>query len=87
MTKYTNEKKEHALRQMSAPHNKPMAEVAQLTGVPEATPYLARTVNAALSYFFWTHHVTATDAWRMINSSSWPVSSVQSNLGSLPSTP
>ncbi|MDO8035553.1 hypothetical protein O3297_19225 [Janthinobacterium sp. SUN128] len=33
MTKYTNEKKEHALSQMSAPHNKPVAEVALLTGV------------------------------------------------------
>ena len=29
MTKYTNEKKEHALSQMSAPHNKPVAAVAQ----------------------------------------------------------
>ena len=37
MTKYTNEKKEHALSQMSAPHNKPVVAVAQLTGVPEAT--------------------------------------------------
>jgi len=26
MTKYTNEKKEHALSQMGAPHNKPVAE-------------------------------------------------------------
>lgn len=34
MTKYTNEKKEHALSQMSATHNNPVAEVAQLTGVP-----------------------------------------------------
>lgn len=42
MTKYTNEKKEHALSQMSAPHNKPVAAVAQLTGVPEATLYLWR---------------------------------------------
>ena len=25
MTKYTNEKKEHALSQMSAPHNRPVA--------------------------------------------------------------
>ncbi len=42
MTKYTNEKKEHALSQMSAPQNKPVAAVAQLTGVPEATLYLWR---------------------------------------------
>ncbi len=31
MTKYTNEKKEHAPSQMSAPHNKPAADVAPLT--------------------------------------------------------
>ncbi|MDN2713284.1 MULTISPECIES: hypothetical protein [unclassified Janthinobacterium] len=42
MTKYTNEKKEYALSQMSAPHNKPAPEVAQLTGAPEATLYLWR---------------------------------------------
>src|SRR5471032_1135886 len=42
MTKYTKEKKEHALSQMSAPHNKSVAEVAQLTGVPEVTLYLWR---------------------------------------------
>jgi transposase-like protein len=42
MTKHTNEKKEHALSQMSAPHNKPVAAVAQLTGVPEATLHLWR---------------------------------------------
>ena len=42
MTNYTHEKKEHALSQMSMPHNKPVAEVAQLTGVPDATLYLWR---------------------------------------------
>ena len=42
MTKYSNEKKEHALSQMSAPHNKPVAAVAPLTGVPKATLYLWR---------------------------------------------
>jgi transposase len=42
MTKYTNEKKEHALSQMSASHNKPVVESAQLTSVPEATLYLWR---------------------------------------------
>lgn len=42
MTKYTNEKKEYALSQMAAPHNKPIAEVARLTGVAEATLYLWR---------------------------------------------
>ena len=31
MAKYANEKKEHALSQMSTPRNKPAAEVAQLT--------------------------------------------------------
>lgn len=40
MTKYTNEKKEHALSQMSTLHNTLVAEVAQLTCVPEATLYL-----------------------------------------------
>ncbi len=42
MTKYTNEKKEYALSQMGAPNNKPIAEVARLTGVAEATLYLWR---------------------------------------------
>jgi len=42
MTKYTNEKKEYALSQMGAPHNKPIAEVARLTGVAEPTLYLWR---------------------------------------------
>lgn len=37
MTKYTQEKKEHALKLMSAPQSKPVSEV---TGVPEATLYL-----------------------------------------------
>lgn len=32
MKKYTNEKNDHALSQMSAPHNKSVAEMAQLTG-------------------------------------------------------
>jgi transposase-like protein len=42
MTKYTQEKKEYALKLMSAPQNKPVAEVTELTGVPEATLYLWR---------------------------------------------
>lgn len=42
MTKYTNEKKEHALTLMSAPQNKPVPEVSKLTGIPEATLYLWR---------------------------------------------
>ena len=36
MAKYANEKKEHALSQISAPHNKPAAEVAQLTSTLNA---------------------------------------------------
>ena len=36
MTRYTQEKKEHALSLMAAPQNKPVAEVAQVTGIPEA---------------------------------------------------
>nr|WP_194727247.1 transposase [Noviherbaspirillum malthae] len=42
MTHYTKEKKEHALTLMSAPQNKPVPEVSQLTGIPEATLYLWR---------------------------------------------
>lgn len=42
MTRYTNEKKEHALSLMAAPQNKPVADVAQLTGIPEGTLYLWR---------------------------------------------
>lgn len=42
MTRYTQEKKEHALSQMAAPQNKPVAEIAQLTGIPEGTLYLWR---------------------------------------------
>lgn len=42
MTQYTKEKKEHALTLMSAPQNKPVPEVSQLTGIPEATLYLWR---------------------------------------------
>lgn len=42
MTRYTQEKKEHALSLMAAPHNKPVTDVAQLTGVPEGTLYLWR---------------------------------------------
>jgi hypothetical protein len=42
MTKYTQEKKEHALRLMSAPQHDPVAEVAEITGVPQATLYLWR---------------------------------------------
>jgi transposase-like protein len=42
MTQYTKEKKEHALTLMSAPKNKPVPEVSQLTGIPEATLYLWR---------------------------------------------
>lgn len=42
MTQYTKEKKEHALTLMSAPQNKPVSEVAKLTGIPEATLYLWR---------------------------------------------
>lgn len=42
MTRYTQEKKEHALSLMAAPHNKPVADVAQLTGIPEGTLYLWR---------------------------------------------
>jgi transposase-like protein len=42
MTKYTKEKKEHALSLMAAPHNKPVADVTQQTGVPEGTLYLWR---------------------------------------------
>lgn len=37
MTRYTQEKKEHALSLMAAPQNKPVADVAQLTGIPEGT--------------------------------------------------
>lgn len=40
--KYTQEKKEHALALMSAPKNRPVAEVSHQTGVPEATLYLWR---------------------------------------------
>lgn len=42
MTRYTQEKKEHALSLMAAPQNKPVTDVAQLTGVPEGTLYLWR---------------------------------------------
>lgn len=42
MTRYTQEKKEHALSLMAAPQNKPVADVAQLTGIPEGTLYLWR---------------------------------------------
>lgn len=42
MTRYTQEKKEHALSLMAAPQNKPVADVARLTGVPEGTLYLWR---------------------------------------------
>lgn len=42
MTRYTQEKKDHALGLMAAPHNKPVTDVAQLTGVPEGTLYLWR---------------------------------------------
>lgn len=42
MTKYTQEKKEHALTLMSAPHNRTVVEVAQMTGIAEATLYLWR---------------------------------------------
>ena len=42
MTQYTKEKKEHALTLMSAPQNKPVPEVAKLTGIPEAMLYLWR---------------------------------------------
>jgi transposase len=42
MTTYTQEKKEHALSLMAAPHNKPVAEVMKLTGIPKATLFLWR---------------------------------------------
>ena len=42
MMKYTQEKKEHVLKLMSAPQNKSVAEVAEISGVPEATLYLWR---------------------------------------------
>ena len=42
MTRYTQEKKEHALSLMAAPQNKLVADVAQLTGIPEGTLYLWR---------------------------------------------
>jgi transposase len=42
MARYTQEKKEHALSLMAAPQNKPVADVAQLTGIPEGTLYLWR---------------------------------------------
>lgn len=42
MTRYTQEKKEHALSLMAAPQNKPVADVSQLTGIPEGTLYLWR---------------------------------------------
>ena len=42
MTKHTQERKEHALKLMSAPQSKPVSEVARVTGVPEATLYLWR---------------------------------------------
>ncbi|WP_338848116.1 transposase [Massilia sp. W12] len=42
MMKYTQEKKEHVLKLMSAPQNKSVAEVAEICGVPEATLYLWR---------------------------------------------
>lgn len=42
MTQHTKEKKEHALALMSAPQNKPVPEVAKLTGIAEATLYLWR---------------------------------------------
>jgi transposase len=42
MTRYTQEKKEHALSLMAAPHNKPVADVAQHIGIPEGTLYLWR---------------------------------------------
>lgn len=43
MTKYTKEKKDHALSLMSAPQNKAVPEVSKLTGIPEATLYLWRS--------------------------------------------
>jgi transposase len=39
MTKYTQEKKAHALTLMSAPHNRTVVEVAGMTGIAEATLY------------------------------------------------
>ncbi len=42
MTKYTKEKKEHALALMAAPQNKAVPEVSRLTGISEATLYLWR---------------------------------------------
>lgn len=42
MTKYTQEKKEHALALMSTPQNRPVVEVSKLTGIAEATLYLWR---------------------------------------------
>lgn len=42
MTTYTKEKREHALSLMAAPHNKPVAEVMELTGIPKATLFLWR---------------------------------------------
>lgn len=42
MTKYTKEKKEHALTLVGAPQNKPVPEVSKLSGIPEATLYLWR---------------------------------------------
>lgn len=46
MTKYTNEKKEHALGQMSAPHNKPGAEEQRYSGVADAVLKQRREVYA-----------------------------------------
>lgn len=42
MTTYTKEKREHALSLMAAPHNKPVTEVMELTGIPKATLFLWR---------------------------------------------
>ena len=42
MTTYTQEKKEHALSLMAAPHNKPVAEVIKLTGIPRRRYFFVR---------------------------------------------
>lgn len=47
MTTYTKEKKEHALSLMAAPHNKPVAEVMELTGIPKATLFLGESKRAS----------------------------------------
>ena len=42
MSRYSKEKKEHALSLMAPPNNLSVAETAGRTGIPEATLYLWR---------------------------------------------